>query len=226
MPDKTKYAILVSGGLGKRMQTHLPKQFLEVAGKAVLIHTFERFHSWDKNIKFILVLPEQYFETWHKIVQEQNFQIPHLLVAGGKERFFSVKNGLDKIDTDGLVAIHDGVRPLVHHDVINNAFKIAQSLGNAIPAIGLKESVRLISKEENKAFDRAKIKIIQTPQVFEISKIKQAYQQAFQSSFTDDASVLEAMGWKINLIEGNPENIKITQALDLKIAELFLNNHF
>ncbi len=224
MPLKDKYLIIVAGGLGKRMQSATPKQFLELSGKPLLLHVFERFYAWDQTLQFILVLPENHFKKWEEICQRYSFDIEHILVKGGKERFDSVKNGLQVIEaSSGLVGIHDGVRPLVSHQLMQTAFDTAELLGNAVPAIEVKESVRMIESDGNHVADRSKIRLIQTPQVFELKMIRKAYEQKYRPDFTDDATVLEAMGHDIHLVKGDAANIKITEPSDLNLAEYYLN---
>jgi len=216
-----KSVIIVAGGIGTRMNSDIPKQFLEISGKPIVMHTIEKFYSFDHSITIVLVLPEQHILLWHKLVEKHNFNIPLQLANGGETRFDSVKNGL-KIIKNGIVAIHDAVRPFVSLETIKRAFETAISKGNAIPAIGINDSLRILDNYGNKPLDRSVIRIIQTPQCFEVTLIKKAYDQPFDSSFTDDASVLEKIGEEINLIEGNQENIKITHPTDLMIANTLL----
>jgi 2-C-methyl-D-erythritol 4-phosphate cytidylyltransferase len=187
------------------------------------MHTIKRFSELPFKIHIIVVLPKQEIAYWQELVNEHRFNIEHSICTGGEERFFSVKNGLSMIREDGIVAIHDGVRPLVSHDTIIEAFETAKEKGNAIPCIPAKESARMIENNKNHSIDRNKLRLIQTPQCFKIGLIKKAYQKDYNKLFTDDASVLEAIGEKINLTPGNIENIKITQKTDLVIAEALLN---
>jgi 2-C-methyl-D-erythritol 4-phosphate cytidylyltransferase len=216
--------IIVAGGKGTRMLSEIPKQFLKIGNEPVLIHTLKRFYSFSTDIEIILVLPENEITQWKKICKEYKFEIPHKLAYGGSTRFQSVKNGVRNINEPCLVAVHDGVRPLVSSRTIKIAFKIAAEKGNAVPAIKIEPSIRFITNEKNKTVDRNQYRIIQTPQVFQSNLLKKAYQQDFQDSFTDDASVVENTGVDINLVEGNPENIKITTKKDLRIAEALLNS--
>jgi len=220
----TNYALIVAGGSGSRMNADVPKQFLLLNDKPVLMHTIERFHEYDNAIEIIVVLPEAQFELWESLCREYKFSIRHQLVAGGSVRFESVKNGLSRIQGDGIVAIHDGVRPLVSLETIGRCFEIARLKGNAIPVMPVIESLRMIDGENSKAVDRSSFVTIQTPQVFSISDIKSAYNQSFNEVFTDDASVLEAAGLAINLVEGNIENIKITHPADLILAGMLIKN--
>lgn len=216
-----KNLIIVAGGSGKRMGEKTPKQFLEIKNKPILLHTLERFYNHDNQMNIVIVLPEDHIPLWERILLEKKCTIPHQIVEGGAERFYSVKNGLNKIDTTGLVAIHDGVRPFVSDQTIQNCFIEAEKRGNAIPVIKVNESVRQVEANTNRVVDRESIRLIQTPQVFNVKMLKKAYDQKFSREFTDDASVVERMGEKIHLVEGNSENIKITRPNDLLLAELF-----
>jgi 2-C-methyl-D-erythritol 4-phosphate cytidylyltransferase len=219
------YALIVAGGSGERMQTgKTPKQFLELAGKPVLMHTIERFKAFDESIEIITVLPENQIEYWTTIKKKYSFTIKHTIVTGGATRFHSVKNGLNFVTEPSLVAIHDGVRPLVSVDTIKRCFETAEKLGNAVPAVTIAESLRVITDESSSPIDRQTIRAIQTPQVFNASMIKKAYLQEYRSEFTDDATVFETLGEKINLVEGNRENIKITNPEDLLISNVLLKS--
>jgi 2-C-methyl-D-erythritol 4-phosphate cytidylyltransferase len=217
------YAVIVAGGSGKRMGAEMPKQYLEIAGKPVLMHTLERFKAFDESIEIITVLPENQLRFWADLQVKYSFKIPHTLVkGGGKARFFSVKNGLKFVDIPGLVAIHDGVRPFVSIDTIKRCFDMAEKLGNAIPVITPSDTLRMISEKGSTPMNRTLVRQVQTPQVFNAELIKKAYLQEYLPEFTDDASVLEKTGVKINLVEGNRENIKITNPEDLIISNALL----
>ncbi len=216
------YAVIVAGGSGKRMNAGIPKQYLELAGKPVLMHTLERFKAFDNAIEIITVLPENQLRFWGELQKKYSFDVPHTLVKGGKARFFSVRNGLKFVDSPGLVAIHDGVRPFVSVDTIKRCFETAEKLGNAIPVISPSDTLRMISGEENEPINRLQVKQVQTPQVFNTDLIKNAYLQEYMPEFTDDATVLENTGVKINLVDGNRENIKITNPEDLVISTALL----
>ena len=219
------YLIIVAGGSGKRMDADIPKQFLLLNGKPVLMHTCETFYSYSKTLSLIIVLPEEHIPTWESLCKTHNFTIPHQIVKGGPQRFYSVNNALQILPrNESLVAIHDGVRPLVSHETIQTAFDTAQQYGNAIPVIPVIESVREQTSTGNHIIDRSKLQLIQTPQVFKCNLICKAYEQGYSSSYTDDASVLEKMGEKIILTKGNPENIKITRPIDLIIAETLIKH--
>ncbi len=214
--------IIVAGGSGLRMKTEIPKQFMILGNKPVLQHTIEKFYFFNKNIKIILVLPENHIEYWKKICMEYSFSIGHQIVTGGKERFFSVKNAVDTIKNADLVAIHDGVRPCVALTTIENTFKSAAFYGNAIPSVSAIDSVRIEKDLQNFPVDRKTVKLIQTPQIFKFEILKKAYNQPYNEFFTDDASVVEKLGEKIHLVEGNRSNLKITTVEDFETAKLFL----
>jgi 2-C-methyl-D-erythritol 4-phosphate cytidylyltransferase len=216
------YAVIVAGGSSKRMNAERPKQFLEISGKPVLMHTLERFKAFNSEIEIITVLPENQLRFWDDLQKKYSFDIPHTLVKGGKARFFSVKNGLKFVDIPGLVAIHDGVRPFVSVETIKKCFETAEKLGNAIPVISPSDTLRMVTGDENKPINRLQVRQVQTPQVFDAGLIKNAYRQEYIPEFTDDATVLEKTGIKINLVEGNRENIKITNPEDLLISTALL----
>jgi 2-C-methyl-D-erythritol 4-phosphate cytidylyltransferase len=218
------YVVIVAGGSGKRMGAEIPKQFLELAGRPVLMHTIERFKAFNDAIEIITVLPENQLRFWIDLQKKHSFPVLHTLVKGGSNRFQSVKNGLKFVNAPGLVAIHDGVRPFVNTDTIRRCFEMAEKLGNAIPAISPIESLRILTGQNSVPVNRLSVKQIQTPQVFNAALIKNAYKQEYSTDFTDDATVLEKTGEKINLIEGNRENIKITNPEDLLISAALLKS--
>ena len=223
MNSKQKYAIIVAGGSGKRMGNELPKQFIEVAGKPILMHTLMRFYEFDANTKIIVVLPESQHSYWNELGLKYNFSIKHAVTKGGVERFFSVLNGLELIPKNALVAVHDGVRPLVSIETISGCFEKAEEMGSAIPVIPATESIREVQQNTSKAVNRTNYVLVQTPQVFQSEILIKAYQQEYECNFTDDASVVEKAGYSIQLVKGNAENIKITRPMDLKIAEVLLS---
>jgi 2-C-methyl-D-erythritol 4-phosphate cytidylyltransferase len=218
-----EYALIVAGGKGTRMRSHIPKQFLEVNGLPILIHTIEAFFRYDESIIVILVLPKDDFKTWGELVTKYNFKRNVILQEGGETRFQSVKKGLDKISGEGLVAIHDGVRPLVSTDIIGASFRLAAEHKSAVASVRLKESIRMTDQDHTKAVDRSKFRLIQTPQTFQVALIKKAYEIKEDETLTDDASVAEKSGVTISLFEGSYRNIKITTEEDLIIAESLLN---
>lgn len=215
--------IVVAGGKGLRFGSSIPKQFLPIAGKPILMRTLEKIKQADALIKIVLVLPKEHQDYWLLLCNEYSFDLEHKIVEGGDERFFSVKNGLDFINEESIIGVHDGVRPFVSSKVINNCFEVAQNNNNAIPAIKPIETVRIKVDERTQTFDRNNVYLIQTPQCFCSRTLKKAYSQCFDEIFTDDASVVEALGVEINIIEGNRENIKITNQLDIIYAETLIN---
>lgn len=215
-----KSVVIVAGGKGTRMQSSTPKQFLPLIGKPVLMHTIERFlEACDSDIEIIIVLPENQKLYWKELCTQHAFTIPHQVVSGGSERFFSVKNGLEHVSHSGLVAIHDGVRPGVSSQVIKNSFHTAQLKGGCIPVIPVADSMRKVSNHESEIVNRNDFVLIQTPQTFRVKEILDAYQTEYRADFTDDASVYEYTGKKIRLIEGNKENLKITVSADINYME-------
>lgn len=219
-----EYALIVAGGKGTRIKSKLPKQFLELDGKPVLLHTIEAFFRYSDKIKIILVLPKDDFEIWNEIVKRFSFTRSVTLQEGGETRFQSVKRGLQKISGDGLVAIHDGVRPLVSENIIGASYRLAAVHKTAVAAVRLKESIRMTDQDQTKAMDRSKFRLIQTPQTFDIQLIKKAYEIKEDESLTDDASVAERSGHAISLFEGSYENIKITTPEDLVVAEALMKS--
>ena len=221
--ETERFAVIVAGGIGKRMKSGLPKQFMKLANQPVMLHTLRVFHDFDRKLKIIIVLHGDYFDMWNSICKEYSCSIPHKVIKGGETRFDSVKNGLGVINNDnGFVAIHDAVRPLVNIDTISRCFDSAITYGNAIPAVTRGDSVRINLPDANKPVDREKVVLIQTPQVFSVARIKKAYMQEYKSDFTDDATVFETCGEKINIVEGDVLNIKLTTSIDLDFAEIVL----
>ncbi|MCF8230585.1 MAG: 2-C-methyl-D-erythritol 4-phosphate cytidylyltransferase [Bacteroidales bacterium] len=220
-----KYVIIVAGGKGERMNSSVPKQFLPLNGKPLLMHTMERIYSCDLfDQPVVLVLPSGQINYWQRLCKTFYFNIPHIITEGGETRFHSVKNGLQRIPEDSLVGVHDGVRPLISSDVIINTFSQALKYEAVVPVISLQESLRKIEKSGHNNFpvSRDEYVLVQTPQVFKSDLLKNAYQTPFIRSFTDDASVVEHYGYKIHMVEGNRENIKLTTLTDLKWAETYL----
>jgi 2-C-methyl-D-erythritol 4-phosphate cytidylyltransferase len=217
-----KTVIILAGGNGNRMNAQIPKQFLPLAGKPVLMHTILAFYHFERSINIVLVIPFAHVETWNRLCSRHRFIIPHSVVNGGDERFFSVQNGLNSVAGEGIIALHDGVRPLVSKQVIENCFATAQLKGSAIPAVRPSESVRILKENESEICDRNNVLLIQTPQTFDAERIKIAYQTEYMPQFTDDATVYEADGNKIEIVDGNPENIKITNPSDLFFAETII----
>ena len=214
-----KYIIIVAGGKGLRMGGDIPKQFLPVCGKPVLMRTLEAFHVYDASIHLILVLPVSQQAYWKQLCEEYQFNLAHEIADGGETRFHSVKNGLALVKEDGLVGVHDGVRPFVSQEVIARCYDEALSLKAVIPVVGVVETVRHLTEEGSETVPRDQYKLVQTPQVFDVALLRRAYEQTYTDMFTDDASVVEALGEKVYLVEGNRENIKLTTPFDLKLAE-------
>lgn len=212
-------ALIVAGGKGLRMGGDLPKQFLPIAGKPVLMHTLEAFHRFDPEMNLIIVLPVAQQDYWRELCAKHRFTVKHTVADGGENRFHSVKNGLSFVPSgSGLVGVHDGVRPFVSQEVIARCYETAVVKKAVIPVIDVVETVRHITGEGSETVSRSDYKLVQTPQVFDADLLKKAYAQDFNPFFTDDASVVEAVGEHITLVEGNRENIKITTPFDLKIA--------
>jgi 2-C-methyl-D-erythritol 4-phosphate cytidylyltransferase len=217
-----KYALIVAGGKGLRMGQDLPKQFIPVGGKPLLMHTLEVFYRWDASAELILVLPESHQEYWRMLCRELKFSITHSLVKGGETRFHSVQNGLKAVHERGLIAVHDGVRPFVSPEVISACFAQAAITGAAIPVVSLVDSIRKREGEKSYPVDRNDYCAVQTPQVFVSELLQSAYLQPYSAHFTDDASVVEAAGGQISLVEGDRANIKMTTAADLAYAKFLL----
>jgi len=220
--NSKEYALIVAGGKGTRIKSQTPKQFLELNGLPVLMHSIQAFYRYSEKISVILVLPEDDMGSWQSLCEQHNFRHNLTIQKGGETRFQSVKNGLEKIEGDGLVAIHDGVRPLVSEDIIAASFRLAAVHNSAIAAVHLKESIRITDQDSTKAVDRSRYRLIQTPQTFKVSIIKKAYEIKEDLSLTDDASVAERAGHTISLFEGSYENIKITTSEDFIVAEALL----
>ena len=218
------YIIIVAGGKGLRMGSDIPKQFLPIGGKPVLMRTLERFREYSDDIQIILVLPEAQQEYWHQLCDEYHFDVEYTLANGGQTRFHSVQNGLAKVpdDAQGVVGVHDGVRPFPSIEVIKNCYETARTAKAAIPVIPVVETVRHLDGDSSLTVPRDQYRLVQTPQTFDIQLLKSANRQPYNDGFTDDASVVEAFGHKITLVEGNRENIKITTPYDLKIAEVLI----
>jgi 2-C-methyl-D-erythritol 4-phosphate cytidylyltransferase len=216
-----KSVIVVAGGKGLRMGGEIPKQFFLLKGYPVIMRTIEKFTSVYKDIKVIVVLPENQIKYWELLCEEHQFKTIHQIGIGGETRFHSVKSGLNLV-TEGIVAVHDAVRPLVSELTIKTCFQEAEKSGNAIPVVPINDSIRKVDGNVSSHVNRDYFKTVQTPQVFQTTLLKQAFQQGFQDSFTDDASVIEAKGVSVNLVPGNFENIKITRPVDLQMAEILL----
>ena len=218
-----QYVLIVAGGKGERMENSTPKQFIELNGRPLLMLSMEAFAEKLPDRKFVVILPVGKIADWKNLCQLHHFQIEHEIAEGGPKRFHSVKSGLKLVPDNVLVAIHDANRPFVSKETIQRCFEMAKRKGNAVPVIHFSESVREISGVLSQVVDRSKLRIVQTPQIFNSTQIKKAYMQNYEESFTDDASVLEKAGYQVNLVEGNSENFKITHPADIILAQQFLD---
>lgn len=219
------YIIIVAGGQGLRMGLALPKQFALVGGKPVLMRTIEQFHSTDSRLQIIVVLPHDQQDYWRKLCLQFNFSIHHTVVDGGATRYESSQNGLKAIPSteEGVVGIHDGVRPFVSQSLVTRCYAAARSEGAAIPVLPVTDTLREIDPSGiARNTDRSRYRIVQTPQVFRISLLRKAFLQPWQEAFTDDASVVEHLGHQVAMVEGERENIKLTTPLDLIVADALL----
>lgn len=216
--------IIVAGGKGLRMGSELPKQFLNLGGKPVLMRTIEAFYNFDKSIRIIVALSTSYREHWSKLCKGYGFSIYHEVVDGGETRFHSVKNGLELVG-EGYIAVHDAVRPFVSASLLAVCFDTAREYKAVIPVLEVTDSLReIIDEKDSRIVDRSKYRLVQTPQVFDSTLLKSAYEVDFSESFTDDASVVESYGHSIHLVSGERANIKITTPFDLDLGEAILND--
>ena len=218
------YVIIVAGGKGLRMGSDIPKQFLPIGGKPVLMRTIERFREYSSNLQIILVLPQVQQAYWQQLCKKYDFHVDYQLTNGGETRFHSVQHGLALIsdDAEGVIGVHDGVRPFPSIDVIRRCYDTARCRKAAVPVISVVETVRHLENEKSVTVPRGEYCLVQTPQTFDIQLLKAANRQPYNDGFTDDASVVESYGHSITLVEGNRENIKITTPYDLKIAEVLV----
>jgi len=205
------------------MNAVIPKQFLLISGEPLLMHTIRAFHNYNKDIAILLALPESHTGTWSDLCRVHAFTIPHRITPGGKTRFGSVKNALEMLPHEGLVAVHDGARPLVSEELIRRTFHTAAITGNAIPVLPVSESLREVVNGKSYPADRSRFRIVQTPQVFSTHLLKKAYASVPGDEYADDATVLELSGETIHLVEGDPRNIKITVMADMELAEAMMN---
>ena len=219
-----EFVIIVAGGKGLRMGSDIPKQFLPIGGKPVLMRTLERFREYSPTLQIILVLPKAQQDYWQQLCADYHFDVEYQLADGGETRFHSVQHGLALVpdDAEGVVGVHDGVRPFPSIDVIRNCYETARTKKAAIPVIPVVETVRHLEGETSVTVPRGDYRLVQTPQTFDIQLLKAANRQPYNEGFTDDASVVEAFGFDVTLVEGNRENIKITTPYDLKIAEVLI----
>lgn len=227
IPEQHFSVVIVAGGKGLRAGGEIPKQFQLIGEKPMLMRTIEVFYNFDYQMRIVVVLPEEFRDFWNELCQKHNFQLSHTIVSGGETRFHSVKNGLSEISEDEIVGIHDAARPFVSKEVIERCYREAFDFRcGIIPVIEEKNSVRIMTGYESKIFDRNRIRIVQTPQVFPADLLKNAYETPYREEFTDDASVAEDDGIQIRLVEGDEKNIKITTPLDLEFADFLYRNNF
>ena len=223
----SKAVIIVAGGKGLRMGGEVPKQFLPVGSKPILMHTIERFLQYDEDMQVVLVLPVSQQEYWKTLCEQHHFSAPHTIADGGETRFHSVKNGLAKVSPDvSLIGVHDGVRPFVSTDTIRVCYDTSAEAKAVVPVVDIVETVRhILNGKETETVPRSDYKLVQTPQVFSATLLRQAYNQPYTDFFTDDASVVERFGCPVTLVQGNRENIKITTPFDLVVAEAINTNN-
>lgn len=216
------YVVIVAGGSGSRMQTDQPKQFLELKGRPMLMHTIDAFANCGQDMNIILVLPADHINTWQNLINEHGYVVEHQTTEGGETRYNSVLNGLNLIKSEGIVAIHDGARPLISTEVIKRTIDQAKKSGNGVAAVQVKDSIRQMKNSKSIAVDRSQFYAVQTPQTFDVGLIKKAFEKSQSNQFTDDASVIEAYGETVHLVEGSYDNLKITTPEDLIVAESIL----
>lgn len=217
--------IITAGGIGRRMNSSLPKQFIIVGDKPILMHTLDRFYHFNPKAQLLLTLPKDWISYWMELLEEYDFKIPHRIVEGGEERYHSIKNALE-VCTGKIIAVHDGVRPFVSEETLKICFQTAQEKGTAIPTFEINESIRKIELGENFPVNNKNYFVVQTPQCFKASILKKAFELPFNYENYDEATLVEEMGETITLVQGNEENIKITTQFDLKFAQMFLKGKY
>lgn len=214
-----KHTIIVAGGSGKRLGGPVPKQFQVVKGRPLLMWTIEAFHRYDTTMPVIVVLPRSHFDIWKALCMGHRFFLPHDVVAGGEQRWHSVKAGLEMVTGNGLVAVHDGVRPLLSVDLIGRCFDAAAVHAAAIPVVPVVPSIRETTADGSRALDRSRLLAVQTPQCFHADLLRKAFELPYNSTFTDEATLVEKLGVKVYLVEGEERNIKVTTAMDMQVVE-------
>lgn len=215
--------IIVAGGSGKRMGGPVPKQFMLLHGRPLLCWTIDAFHQFDPAMPIIVVLPEAQIPIWKALCIGHGFLVDHTVVAGGEERFHSVREGLTSVTGDGIVAVHDGVRPLASRELITRCFAAAEEFGSAIPVVPISSSVREVGGGTSKAIDRSNLRAVQTPQCFKIATLRAAFELPYDASFTDEATLVERLGEQVHLVDGEETNLKVTTPMDLRVAEVLLS---
>jgi 2-C-methyl-D-erythritol 4-phosphate cytidylyltransferase len=218
------YAIIVAGGTGSRMKGEVPKQFVLLNSKPVILYSIEAFYSYDPSVEIILVLHPDYLSLWNQFITESKISIPFKVAEGGRTRFDSVKNGLKLVTDEGFVAVHDAARPSINADFLKSLFAAALTYGSAIPVVPVTDTIRIIDGDTSRQQDRKFLRAIQTPQVFRVSELQRAYTQPYEPNFTDDGSVMESAGFPVHLAEGKRGNIKITHLEDIALAEVLIKN--
>ncbi|MBL7953511.1 MAG: 2-C-methyl-D-erythritol 4-phosphate cytidylyltransferase [Flavobacteriales bacterium] len=216
-------SIIVAGGSGKRMGGPIPKQFMLVKGKPLLCWTIEAFRAFDPAMPIIVVLPEGQIAIWKALCIGHGFLVEHDVVSGGEERFHSTRNGLAVVKGDGVVAVHDGVRPLVSKELIARCFAAAEEHGAAIPVVPITSSVRLVEGDSSRAIDRTGMRAVQTPQCFQVALLRAAFAAPYDPAFTDEATLVERTGTKVHLVPGEEKNLKVTTPVDIRLAEILLS---
>ena len=216
-----KSVIITAGGIGKRMGSDLPKQFLVLSGKPILVHTLELFFKYDPTIELILTLPNEWRGYWETVIDKYFCRVPHIVVNGGEERYHSIQNALKRC-SGSYIAVHDGVRPFVSFDTLDRCFSALNEHEAVVPVLKLKESLRQTNDASTNAVDRSSYRLVHTPQCFRADVLRKAYEQPYHAQVTDDACLLEELGYKINLVESNEENIKLTTPFDFLIAEIII----
>lgn len=219
-----KSVIITAGGLGKRMGSDLPKQFLVLGGKPVLVHTLELFYKYDPTIEIILTLPNDWRGYWETVIDKYYCRVPHVVVNGGEERYHSIQNALKRC-SGSFIAVHDGVRPFVSFETLDRCFSALNQYESVVPVMKLKESLRQMSEKSSKAVDRANYRLVHTPQCFKAAVLRKAYEQEYHEKVTDDACLVEELGYTIHLVESNEENIKLTTPFDFLIAEIIVQRN-
>jgi 2-C-methyl-D-erythritol 4-phosphate cytidylyltransferase len=218
------YAIIVAGGTGSRMKGEVPKQFMLLSGKPIILYSIETFFAFDPLVEIILVIHPDYLLHWKQVIREFKISIPFKVIEGGKTRFDSVKNGLKLVNDEGFVAVHDAARPVINAEFIANLFSAASTYGSALPVVPVTDTIRIIHGDTSHQQERTFLRAIQTPQVFRVSELQRAYTQPYEPNFTDDGSVMESAGFPVHLAEGRLGNIKITHLEDIALAEVLIKN--